>query len=195
MMERIKARREELGIPDPPELKIISKKRAQLGQESEESEEEVEPRPTLLVKKKDGSYYVTVHPLKDPKTVVEREDPYMNCTPMQFVITRNRPPKPPSISSLQCENGSEASDSDSSLEAECICDELSAEPVYSSSSDSELSIEFTTPAGLIFPEDMKRKPDVIHTDTEYKEADLTNPDLPCIYVQKSSRKRKTKVKF
>lgn len=194
MMERIKNRREELGIPDPPELKIISKKKTQFGQESEESEDEIEPRPTLRIKKKDGTYHITVNPLKDPKTVVDREDPYMNCTPMQFIITRNKPYKP-SLSSLQCENGSEATNSESSLGPECICDDQEQEPVSSSSSNSELSIEFTTPAGLIFPEDMKRKPNVVHTDIQYKEADINDPDLPVIIVQRLNKKKKNKIKW
>lgn len=201
MMERIKARRDELGIPDPPELKIISKKKTQFGMESEESEEEIEPKPTLIVKKIQGTYHITVHPLKDPRTVVDREDPYMNCTPMQFVITRSKPPKPASVSSVKCEFGSDASEFDSqdslsmTSEPECLCDEEPPVPSSSSTSNSELSIEFTTPAGLIFPEDMKRPPNVIHAETEYKEADLTDPDLPSWFVQKKKKKDKNKVRF
>lgn len=188
-MERIKQRREELGIPDPPELKIISKKKGMFGQESEESEDEVLPKPTLIVRKKDGNYHITMHPLKDPKTVVDREDPYMNCTPMQFIITRNRPMKQQSASSLVCENGSDIS-TDSTISNECMCDPREPEIEFSSTSNSELSLEFTTPQGLIFPEDMAKKPNLVHTDIQYNEADLNDPDLPCILVQKKKKSKK-----
>ncbi|KAG5861912.1 hypothetical protein JTB14_005376 [Gonioctena quinquepunctata] len=50
----------------------------------------VSPKPTLHIQKKDGSYWITMNPLKDPTTLVDNEDPYMDCTPMQFKITKNK---------------------------------------------------------------------------------------------------------
>lgn len=31
-----------------------------------------------------------MNPLKDPKTLAQNEDPYMDCTPMKFKISKNR---------------------------------------------------------------------------------------------------------
>lgn len=49
---------------------------------------DVKPRPTLHIQKKEGAYWITMNPLKDPKTLVDNEDPYMDCSPMQFRITK-----------------------------------------------------------------------------------------------------------
>ncbi|CAG9837930.1 unnamed protein product [Diabrotica balteata] len=106
----------------------------------------VKPKPTLKIQKKDGVYNITMNPLKDPKTLAENEDPYMECTPMQFKITKAK------------------KDEDSNL---CHCDD---EP--ESTSDSELDIEFTPPAGIIHPERFKKKKNIINCESQYDATDF-----------------------
>lgn len=189
MQERIRTRRQELGIPDPPELKVLSTKKktkTRAYEESSESEDEVEPKPTLKIKKeKDGTYYITMHPLKDPKTLAPREDPYMNCTPMQFVI------KPKKLIAPVLSASSSTLFSDEDFKG-CNCLEKKEE-VVSTSSESELDIEFTPPAGLIYPELFERKPNIVYTDTQYNEKDLEDPDLPVIYLAKKGKKKAKKL--
>ncbi|XP_063919180.1 uncharacterized protein LOC135134430 [Zophobas morio] len=113
----------------------------------------VKPKATLQIKKHDGCYWITMNPLKDPHTLVENENPYMECTPLQFKISKNKDKK------AEEENEEYKS---------CFCEgdkELS-------SSDSELEIEFTPPAGIIHPERFKKKRNVVHTDTQYMASDL-----------------------
>lgn len=137
-----------------------SKRRYQY-QESE-ADIPVCPKPTLQIKKKDGAYFITMNPLKDPKTLVENENPYMDCTPLQFKITKNKEKE---------KMKKRLDDGDNNEMKSCYCDEYDWPEVSSeSSSDSELDIEFTPPAGIIKPERFKRKKNVVHTDTQY------NPD-------------------
>lgn len=140
-----------LGVPKLPNFS--RKKRADGGYESE-SEESVQPTPTLQIKKKEGCYYITMHPLKDPDTLVDRENPYMECTPLQFKIQKNKP-------------AGNDGDNDGVL---CLCDEPAE-----SSSDSELDIEFTPPAGIIHPERFKKKPNIVHIETQYDTKDIAEP--------------------
>lgn len=110
----------------------------------------VTPKPTLSIQKKDGAYEIIMNPLKDPKTLADNEDPYMECTPMRFKIS------PTKVKKI----GSET----------CFCGEDEAE--NSSSTESELDIEFTPPAGIIHPERFKRKMNVIHCETQYNPQDF-----------------------
>lgn len=110
----------------------------------------VTPKPTLCIQKKDGAYSIVMNPLKDPKTLVENEDPYMECTPMRFKISPTKFKK----------SGSQT----------CFCDE--EDEVKSNSSESELDIEFTPPAGIIHPERFKKKMNVIHCETQYNSQDF-----------------------
>lgn len=136
--------------------KPSGKKRRRYGNyDSSESDVTVAPKPTLQIKKKDGVYHITMNPLKDPKTLEENENPYMDCTPLQFKIIKNK------------EKKKEGQD-----DRDCACDddEETKSQMSSSSSDSELDIEFTPPAGIIRPERLRRKKNVVHIDTQY------NPD-------------------
>lgn len=190
MKDRIKARRVQLGIPDPPELKMLTKKKLKtnVDYESSESEDEVEQKPTLTLKKdKEGTYTVNLHPLKDPKTLAPREDPYMNCTPMQFVFKLK---KPETLKTLM--NISEGSgEGNSDLLPACLCH--MDENVVESSSESELDIQFTPPAGLIYPELFAKKPNVCHVDNQYDTKDLSDPDLPVILLKQKSKKKHVKI--
>ncbi|XP_076259333.1 uncharacterized protein LOC143195774 isoform X2 [Rhynchophorus ferrugineus] len=122
-------------------------------------EPKVTPRPTLQIQKRENAYWITMNPLKDPSTLVENEDPYMDCTPMTFKITKN-----------------------SKKEEYCACD--GEEPIEesSSSSDSELDIEFTPPAGIIHPERFKKKPNVASCEAQYDPKDVA--------ADKSAEKKK-----
>lgn len=121
------------------------RKRGAKSQYDSDTDVTVAPKPTLQIKKKDGTYMITMNPLKDPKTIEDNENPYMDCSPLQFKITKNK----------------EKDDSRS-----CYCDDTE------STSDSELDIEFTPPAGIIRPERLKRKKNVVHTDTQYNKEDF-----------------------
>ncbi|KAL1514070.1 hypothetical protein ABEB36_003392 [Hypothenemus hampei] len=124
--------------------------------EIEEHDPKVIPRPTLQIQKKEGTYWVTMNPLKDPYSLVENEDPYMNCTPMTFKITSNKN----KIQNDYCYcDGEEALEGDKS----------------SSSSESELDIEFTPPAGVIHPERFKKRPNVVCCQAQYDPQDFQVP--------------------
>ncbi|KAF5297081.1 hypothetical protein FQA39_LY02661 [Lamprigera yunnana] len=116
-----------------------------------DSDASVAPKATLRVKKKDGAYVIIMNPLKDPETMGENENPYMNCSPLQFKITKNK-----KVDENQT----------------CFCNE----PEPESSSDSELDIEFTPPAGIIRPDKLKRKGNTAHTESQYNEEDFNPPD-------------------
>nr|CAI5856737.1 unnamed protein product [Callosobruchus analis] len=147
--QRIRAHRQAkgLGYFRPPKFR---KSKGGLGDSSDEIR--VHPKPTLHICKKDGAYLITMNPLKDPYSLVENENPYMDCTPMQFRITKNK----------KKEDG----DDESKM---CTCQDEEE----TSSSDSELDIEFTPPAGIIHPERFKKKKNVVHTDTQYDPDDFT----------------------
>ncbi|XP_074042075.1 uncharacterized protein isoform X1 [Leptinotarsa decemlineata] len=149
--DRIRAHRQMkgLGILNVPKFRKDRK-----GIHSDD-EINVSPKPTLHIQKKDGSYWITMNPLKDPLTLADNEDPYMECTPMQFKITKNKQ-KP----AIEGETDSKT----------CCCEEEN----LSSSSNSELDIEFTPPAGIIHPERFKKKKNVVHCDTQYDPTDFEN---------------------
>ncbi|XP_023310511.1 uncharacterized protein LOC111691627 [Anoplophora glabripennis] len=153
---KIRAHREAkgLGILRLPKFK---KNKGGIGYDDDGDDVVVTPKPTLQIQKKDGAYWITMNPLKDPKTLVDNENPYMECTPMQFKITKNKKKK---------------DDDDSRL---CYCDEGDDES--SSSSDSELDIEFTPPAGIIHPERFKKKKNIVHCEAQYDTKDF-EPEKP-----------------
>ncbi|XP_030763371.1 uncharacterized protein LOC115887951 isoform X1 [Sitophilus oryzae] len=158
--QRIRAHRQAkgLGIMHVPNFKKDGT------QFDDGADPKVVPKPTLQIQKKEGSYWVTMHPLKDPNTLVENEDPYMDCTPMTFKITKNKKPE----------------------EDYCACDgEASMEE--SSSSDSELDIEFTPPAGIIHPERFKKRPNVVCCQSQYDPQD-------CAEEKKEKKDKKGKGK-
>lgn len=202
IQDRIREYREKRGIPEPPALRMLvrKKKTTQVYQtEEDEAYEAPEQKPTLVIEKKNGNYLITLNPLKDPKTVADNEDPYMKCKPMQFLIVK--PPKPSRPTDEQCplQNKDEiecmGEDEDlfyDNFYKTCYCDEDGE--IIESSSDSELNIEFTTPAGIINPEKMKQIPNVVHADTQFKEDDLNCTSCP-ILISKYSKKPRGKVKL
>ena len=196
--EAIIANRRQKGIPDPPELKMLVRKtkNRNAAYESDSEEEEVIPKPTLIIQKKDGNYLITMHPLKDPKKLEDREDPYMRCKPIQFVITK--PPKKdpivPDINGFdEMEGEYEDEDFENFYKNSCYCD---GDPNLdsNSSSESELNIEFTTPAGIIIPERFKKPPNVVNVDTQFKDADFQCNDCPIIVPKKFKKERSPRKK-
>ncbi|XP_044264730.1 uncharacterized protein LOC123011389 [Tribolium madens] len=147
--ERIRKHREAQGL-HMLELKDFRRGKKGGGAYESGTSINIQPKPTLHIKKHDGCYWITMNPLKDPHTLVENESPYMDCTPMQFKIVKNK------------KEGEEGYKS-------CFCD---GEENEESSSESELEIEFTPPAGIIHPERFKRKRNVVHCDTQYLATDF-----------------------
>lgn len=86
-----------------------------------------------------------MNPLKDPYSLADNENPYMDCTPMEFKIVKKKDP-------LSEDPGA------------CTCDV--------STSDSSLELEFTPPAGIIHPWKLKKKKGVVHTITQYDPKDF-----------------------
>ncbi|GJQ78372.1 hypothetical protein Trydic_g22198 [Trypoxylus dichotomus] len=175
----IEKHRTALGIkplvgPPPKSSKKRLRKNA-YGVYETDSEQEIHPKSTLQIKKKDGCYLITMNPLKDPFSLEDNEDPYMDCTPMQFKITKNKPP-------MQIRQGELGEDS-------CTCDESDA-----TSSNSELDIEFTPPAGIIHPDKLKKKKNVVHIDTQYCLDDLPKPEFIKLEKPEGNGKPKNKGK-
>lgn len=156
--KRIEEHRQAKGLVMSNELTVRPSRRRIRHEYESESDVTVAPKPTLQIKKKDGVYHITMNPLKDPKTLEDNENPYMECTPLQFKIVKNKDKEkkkaPEDGENCTCNGEGDADEVES----------------VSSSSDSELDIEFTPPAGIIRPERLKRKKNVVHTDTQY------NPD-------------------
>lgn len=100
----------------------------------EVADEVVEPPPTLHIHRKDGTYYVTMYPIKreTPDAMPQIEEP---TKPLQFKIVKNK-------------------DDDSAT---------------TSSTASDMEIEFSPPAALT---KYRKKPDVIHVDTQVKQAEI-----------------------
>lgn len=145
--------------------------------DSSESDVTVAPKPTLQIKKKDGVYHITMNPLKDPNTLEENENPYMDCTPLQFKIIKNKDKKKETDGNECCCDGDE--------------DEVKSS-VSTSSSDSELDIEFTPPAGIIRPERLRRKKNVVHIDTQYNPDDCKPEQIKIAKKEPKGKKDKGK---
>ncbi|KAF5280856.1 hypothetical protein FQR65_LT03005 [Abscondita terminalis] len=146
------AHRRARGLELLEPLTIPKKKKNRYdGKSDSETDVTIAPKSTLQVKKKDGAYLITMNPLKDPNNIKENESPYMDCSPLQFKITKNK----------------DESKDDSRM---CFCDEE-----QESSSDSELDIEFTPPAGIIRPERFKKQKDMTNADTQYDVGDFGPP--------------------
>lgn len=181
----IKKHRELKGLkmqfpPDPngPLRRGKRKKGGAYSAYGSESDESITPKPTLQIKKKEGTYFITMNPLKDPYAIEDNENPYVNCTPMQFRITKNKKNKKKNeLDAIMDDRGDADGGGGGDEYKTCYCnDDEDAKNVESSSSDSELDIEFTPPAGIIRPDRLKRKKTVVHTDTQYNPDDYKDND-------------------
>lgn len=178
---RIEEHRRLLGIlapasQKPSKRRMKKKKDGTYGGYESESEEDLAPKPTLLIKKKDGFYWITMNPLKDPATLEENENPYIDCTPMQFKIATS---------------GAEEANKEDTKSCFCGDDDVNKVPAAPEESDSELDIEFTPPAGIIHPERHRRKRNIVHIDTQYDQNDFLPPRLQ-LDAKKSGEGKKGK---
>ncbi|KAH0947045.1 hypothetical protein HN011_001257 [Eciton burchellii] len=113
--------------------------------------EEVELPPTLHIHRKDGTYYVTMYPIKSEQPtqdIPQLEEP---TKPLQFKIVKNK---------------DDASDA-------------------SSSTASDMEIEFSPPAAV---SRYRKKPDVIHVDTQVKQHEI----LEALKLIEPPKKKKSK---
>lgn len=124
-----------------------------VSQAKKESEEDAEPPPTLHIHRKDGTYYVTMYPIRQETTdVPQLEEP---MKPLQFKIVRNK-------------------------------DDAS---VASSSTASDMEIEFSPPAAV---NRYRRKPDVIHVDTQVRQQEILDAFKLTADTPKKKKEKKAK---
>lgn len=150
-------------------------------------------KPTLVIQKRDGEYYVTMNPLKDKKKLVTDCNPFLNCSPLKFNIKRNPEEiekhrakkllrnhgfgKKCSCLNLQCcRCMSENSKKLLQFEMKMVSNKLKLKKELTfadlgDSSDSELDLHFTTPAAIV--DCRKCKPDVVHCEVQYDLNDFT----------------------
>lgn len=131
----------------------LYKSMSYVSQAKKESEEDAEPPPTLHIHRKDGTYYVTMYPIRqETADVSQLEEP---MKPLQFKIARNK-------------------------------DDAS---VASSSTASDMEIEFSPPAAV---NRYRRKPDVIHVDTQVRQQEILDAFKPTVDMPKTKKERKGK---
>lgn len=116
-------------------------------QTKKENEEETELPPTLHIHRKDGTYYVTMYPIK--QETMDQPKLEQPMKPLQFKIVKNK----------------------------------DDESVASSSTASDMEIEFSPPAAV---NRYRKKPDVIHIETQVKHQDI----LDALKIAEISKKDK-----
>ncbi|XP_014219085.1 uncharacterized protein LOC106647287 [Copidosoma floridanum] len=99
--------------------------------EEAEAEEEIEHPPTLHVHRKDGTYYVTMYPIRQDASGSPRLDEPTN--PLQFKIVKSK------------------------------------DSIASSSTASDMEIEFSPPAAVNRP---RKRPNVVHLGTQVKQQEI-----------------------
>lgn len=122
-------------------------------QAKKENEEETELPPTLHIHRKDGTYYVTMYPIKQETMDVPKLEQPMK--PLQFKIVKNK----------------------------------DDESVASSSTASDMEIEFSPPAAV---SRYRKKPDVIHIDTQVKQQDILDALKISDILKKDKKFNKTR---
>ncbi|XP_058987449.1 uncharacterized protein LOC131806792 [Musca domestica] len=170
------------------------------GNQGGEEEEELLQKPTLHICKKNGEYFITLRPLKDPEALKECADPYLNMQPIQFKIIKN--PLAMEMRKLKkCLKGMGFSKctchkpivdcfcrsflDKKRLEYQCnkearnrklpLCNDSL---VLSDTTESETEFDFgvTPPAGVIKPERLKKR-NFVNTGSQYDEQDWNVPPL------------------
>lgn len=127
----------------------LYKSMSYVSQLKKEAEDEVEPPPTLHIHRKDGTYYVTMYPIRQETAEPQLEEP---MKPLQFKIARNK--------------------DDASL--------------ATSSTASDMEIEFSPPAAV---NRYRRKPDVIHVDTQVRQQEILDAFKSTVDVPKKKEKK------
>ncbi|GBP17928.1 hypothetical protein EVAR_7921_1 [Eumeta japonica] len=75
--------------------KKTKKERKSFGGDAEEEpeDEDLPPKPALMIQRKGDTYTISVNPLKNLAELEEGEDPYVDCDPLVFKIVKNRSPE------------------------------------------------------------------------------------------------------
>ena len=154
-------------------------------------------KPTIRVQKKDGEYSIIMNPLKEKKQLETDCYPYLNCSPLKFVIKKHPEEiKKHRAKKILRERGLVKQCSCENLKR-CCCKsqrekkflefemknisralKLENELKYddlNESSDSEMEMQLTTPSAVI--KSQKCKPDVIHCGTQYSLKDFASPKV------------------
>lgn len=165
----------------------------------------VEKKPTLTIKKRDGEYLITMHPLKDKSKLVTDFEPYLNCSPLTFRICANgEASTKQKAKKILASQGFVKKCSCPNLDA-CACIEPRRKKLIlaaieevgtqlnmkkpldyddmAASSDSELDIEFVAPAAEA--KIGKRVANLIHTGTQYIAKDFVADFEKKLIVEKS----------
>lgn len=149
-------------------------------------------KPILLIQKRDGEYTVTMNPLKDNKKLVTDCNPFLNCSPLKFKITkkpedvekhrakkilrqRGFDKKCSCLNLNSCRCMSENSKKLFKYEMKNVTNKLMLKNELTfadldDSSDSELDMQFTTPAAIV--DCRKCKLDVVHGGTQCEAKDF-----------------------
>lgn len=167
-------------------------------------------KPTLRVQKRDGEYFIAMHPLKSKAELETDYNPYLDCSPLTFNIK----PHPEKIKisravKLLRERGLEKKCSCVSLTC-CRCKSETQKKLFTyemknvskqlkmkaaltyadlnADSDSDLDLEFTTPSAIVDPR--KFKPDVVHCGTQYGLRDFTTTTAKAMFAEIATKKEK-----
>lgn len=151
-------------------------------------------KSTLNIKRINGNYIITMHPLKDAKSLRENADPYLDMKPIRFVISKQiSAVKEHEIKKTLKDKGFKKCSCHKPV-TECICrshgekQQLEKEILDicrnekipdirnkicltdTTDTESDLDFDFTPPAGLIKCA-LIRKPDAAVKETQYDPAD------------------------
>lgn len=169
----------------------------------------VEKKPTLTIKKRDGEYLITMHPLKDKSKLETDFEPYLNCSPLRFRICANgEASTKQKAKKILATQGFMKQCSCPSLD-KCYCIDSRRKKLLlaaieevgtqlnmkkpldyddmAASSDSELDIEFVAPAAE--SKIGKRVANLIHTGTQYKIKDFAEDFEEKNLVEKKLHKK------
>lgn len=167
--------------PYPCDTISVPKRRAKKIDENVTCDKEL--KPTLEVSKRDGEIFIKMRPLKDNKELATDCSPYLNCSPLTFVIKPNvdamkmhrarkmmksrglqRKCKCRDIKLCRCISSIRKElfkDEMRRISKElCMKEAIKYEDIYDTS-DSEIDFEFTPPS--VRDSVLKCKPDVAHT--------------------------------
>lgn len=151
-------------------------------------------KPTLRIQKRDGEYFITMHPLKEKSKLETDCNPYLNCTPVKFKIKdhpeeikitravkllreRGLEKRCSCLNLRCCRCTTETQKNLLAYEMKKVSKQLKMESMLTyadlnADSESELDLQFTTPSAMI--DSRKCKPDVVHCGTQSMESKALN---------------------
>lgn len=165
-------------------------------------------KPTLRIQKRDGEYFITMHPLKEKAKLKTDCNPYLNCTPLKLKIKdhpeeikisravkllreRGLEKKCSCVNLKCCRCTTETHKKLLAYEMKKVSKQLKMQNVLNYSdlnaeSQSELDLQFTTPSAVI--DERKCKPDVVHCGTQYGLKDIKGPNVKPLKEEKERSK-------